>query len=204
MRCVSRSILVASPLVAAIPGASLARTSEHGSTAIEQLRTLREDLRRTHAANDTAAYLSSAQAMHDFLNGSPTSILQLMLAEVVAGRDREALESLQQFVRMGQSNEDVLRTKQFDGLRAQPQYSSLQAAMVSNELSKSVASKVFGLTEAKLLPEDIDYDPTTKLFYITSVLKKEIVAVDMTGTAHVFVSGPDKWPMMGVKGRCAA
>jgi hypothetical protein len=185
-------------LIPAIP-APLAAQIPAKPTAVERLRTLREDLRRTHAANDAAAYLRTAQTMRDFLNGSPNSILQLMLAELVAGKDEEALDSFGQFVRMGQSSEELLRSKQFEALRSQPRYASLHAAMAANDAKASVATKVFSLTDPHLLPEDIDYDPATKLFYITSVVNKQILAVDITGAAHVFASSPDKWPMMAVK-----
>jgi hypothetical protein len=167
--------------------------------AIEQLGTIRESLRQTHAAKDARAYLRDAIIFRDFLNGSPNSILQLILAQLFAGENDEALQSFGQYVRMGQSNEEMLRSKQFDALRAQPRYSALHVAMAANDVSKSVATKVFSLADAGLLPEDIDHDATTSLFYITSVLKKEILAVDMTGHAHVFAKGPDKWPMMAVK-----
>lgn len=166
---------------------------------IEQLGTIRENLRQTYAAKDAAAYLRNAIIYCNFLNGSPNSILQLTLAQLFAGENDEALQSFGQYVRMGQSSQETLRSKQFDSLRVQPRYLALHVAMAANDASKSEATKAFGLADAGLLPEDIDYDAATRLFYITSVLKKEILAVDMTGHAHVFAAGPDKWPMMAVK-----
>jgi hypothetical protein len=200
MRSVLRfAIAAAVVLMVAIPGLVVARTPVSGgnSTAVERLGTIRESLRQTHA--DSAGYLRNALELRDFLNGSPNSILQLMLAQLFAGKDDDAFQSFGQYVRMGQSNDGVIGSKQFDALRALPQYSALHSEMVGNNTSQSVATKVFGLTDAGLLPEDIDFDATTKLFYITSVLKKEILVVDMTGSARVFAPGPDKWPMMAVK-----
>jgi hypothetical protein len=194
-----RSILVATAiLVTATPG-FIAAASKNEPTATERLGIIRESLRQTHATKDTAAYLRNALTLRDFLNGSPNSILQLILAQLFAGKNDAAMQSFGLYVRMGQSNEELLRSTQFDVLRTQPQYSALHAAMVMNDANKSAATKVFGLADAGLLPEDIDYDATTKLFYITSVLKKEILAVDMTGNARVFAMGPDKWPMMALK-----
>jgi hypothetical protein len=180
-------------LVAGIPGI------KSRSTAIERLATIRQSLQQTHGAKDAAAYLRNAVTLRDFVNGSPNSILQLMLAQLFAGKDDDAVQSFGQYVRMGQSNEELLQSQQFDALRTQPQYATLHAGMVANGISQSVATKVFGLQDAGILPEDIDYDATTKLFYITSVLQKQILAVDMTGNAHVFAQAPDKWPMMALK-----
>jgi hypothetical protein len=168
-------------------------------TAIKQLAQLQDDLRRAHKANDIAAYLGTSKTLHDFLNGSPDSTLQLMLAEVMAGKDQDASESLRQFVQMGQSNEAVLQMKQLAQLRAMPEYSNLHAAMVANDVSYSIADEAFPLAEKDILPEDIDYDAHARLFYITSILKKQILAVDKDGNAHVFAAAPDNWPMVALK-----
>jgi hypothetical protein len=198
LRCVVVLAVIPMAVVPASLSAGIARDDDELS-AIERLETIRESLQRAHAAKDATAYLHDAVTMRDFLNGSPNSILQLMVAQLFAGKNGEAVQSFEQYVRMGQSNEEVFQSKQFDALRAMPQYSTPHAAMVANGASKSVVTRFFGLADAELLPEDIDYDTGTKLFYITSVLKKEILAVDMNGKAHVFASGPDKWPMMAVK-----
>jgi len=51
-----------------------------------------------------------------------------------------------------------------------------------------------------LLPNDIDFDPVTETFYITSVLKNEIIAVDKDGRhPRVFVKSQYGWPLMAVK-----
>ena len=194
MRTVLRWVIVAAAaLTAPAPGQAAQ------PTAIERLQTIRENLRKAHAEKNAADYLRNAVTMYDFLNGSPNSILQLTVAQLFAGKEYDAVQSFSQFVRMGQSNEVVFRSKQFDGLRAAQRYPTLHAEMVANTASASIATKVFGLSDTDLLPEDIDYDAATKLFYITSVLKKEIIAVDMVGNARVFASAPDRWPMMAVK-----
>jgi hypothetical protein len=198
LRCVVVLAVIPMAVVPASLSAGISRDVDELS-AIERLETIRESLQRAHVAKDATAYLRDAVTMRDFLNGSPNSILQLMVAQLFAGKNGEAVQSFEQYVRMGQSNEEVFQSKQFDALRTLPQYSTPHAAMVANSASKSVATRLFGLADAGLLPEDIDYDAATKLFYITSVLKKEILAVDMSGKAHVFASGPDKWPMMAVK-----
>ena len=201
MRRVSVAVVV---LFVVIPGLVVARTlvrngKDGKPTAIERLQTIQEGLRRAHTAKDSAAYLRDAVTLSDFLNGSPKSILQLMLAQLLAGKDDEALQSFGQFICMGQSNEGILESKQFDALRALPQYSALRMKMTVNDESRSVATKMFALNNAGLLPEDIDFDADSGLFYITSVLKMEIVAADRTGKTRVFAQGPDRWPMMAVK-----
>lgn len=173
--------------------------SSQASTAIEQFQKLQEALRLAHAAGDAAAYLGSARKMQGFLNGSPKSILQRMSAEAFAGDTNKALLSLTEFVHMGQSNEEILKAKQFDAMREAPRYKEIHDAMVSNSSAISVARKVLLLPETALIPEDIDYDPKAKLFYVTSVFSKEIFSIDADGRARVFAKAPDHWPMMAIK-----
>jgi len=122
-----------------------------------------------------------------------------MLAESFAGKQQDALRSFGQFIRMGQSNETALQPAYFDALRAAPGYESLHTAMAANTASISLAEQVFKLKPAAMIAEDIDYDPGAKLFYVTSVREKQILAVDMTGRATVFANAPDAWPMVALK-----
>jgi len=168
-------------------------------TAKEQLRQIRDDLKRTHAANDTAGYLAVAKRNAEFLNGSPNSLLQLMSAQAFAGDTDAVLATFSQFVYMGQSNEDAIQLPQFDKLRHDPRFAALHAQMESNTASVSRATVAFSLSNPNLIPEDIDYDPSTKLFYITSVMEKKILAVDLSGTARTFAQPPDPWPVMALK-----
>jgi hypothetical protein len=185
--------------VTAIFPAALFAQSAPASAAIDQFARLQGELRRTHESGDAAAYLATAQTMYLFLNGSPLAALQLMSAEAFAGKPDEALYSFAQFVAMGQANEDVLKAKSFDPLRGLPGYKSIYADMATNNASKSAAAEAFRLQGTARIPEDIDYDPETKHFYISTVLGKQILQVNMAGRTKLFASAPDRWPMMALK-----
>ncbi len=49
------------------------------------------------------------------------------------------------------------------------------------------------------VPEDIDFDAPSKLFFISTVLGRQILQVDMSGRMKLFASAPDQWPMMALK-----
>ena len=166
--------------------------------ALDQFARLQQELRRAHDGGDTAAYLAASQGMYAFLNGSPRATLQLMSAETVAGMPDDALRRFAQFVAMGQANEAALEAKSFDPLRSLPEYQSIHARMAANVASKSIASEVFRLDEARI-PEDIDFDPAAQRFYITTVLGKQILQVGMAGQTKLFAAAPDQWPLMALK-----
>ena len=184
--------------VATISPAALAQTAQ-APAAIDQFARLQGELRRTHERGDAAAYLAASHSMYSFLNGSPRAALQLMSTETFAGKPDEALQSFAQFVAMGQSDEEVLKGKSFDPLRDLPRYKGIYADMVANTIGKSGAEEVLQLQSTARIPEDIDYGPETKQFYISTVLGKQILQVNMTGGTTVFANAPDQWPMMALK-----
>jgi hypothetical protein len=167
--------------------------------AIDEFARLQAELRSTHESGDSAAYLAASQSMFAFLNGSPSAVLQLMSAQSFAGNTDEALHSFGQFAAMGQANEEVLKAKSFDPLRGLPEFQRIHAAMGANSAVTSDAEEVFRLQSAARIPEDIDYDPETKDFYISTVLGKQILQVNRAGRARVFARAPDQWPMMALK-----
>jgi sugar lactone lactonase YvrE len=169
------------------------------TSAKEQLQQLQTALHEAHLRSDWPAYLKNSRILKDFMNRAPDSVLQLMSAEAFAGNVDGALSECKEYVRMGQANEDVLKLKQFDTVRADPRFAPIHKEMAANLTSISTASKAFSLSDSTLLPEDIDYDPATKRFYISSVLKKEILTSDLQGNTHLFAEAPDHWPMMALK-----
>ena len=189
--------LLAAAAVAAVPVAVLPAQGVQPAAAIDQFAQLQQDLRGSHG--DPNAYLALSKTMYAFLNGSPRATLQLMSAQAASDRTEEALRSFAQFVAMGQASEEVLKSKAFDSLRALPRYRQIHADMAANNVRQSSASEVFALPSTAQVPEDIDFDAAGKLFYISTVLGKQILQVDLSGHVKVFASAPDQWPMMALK-----
>ena len=192
-----KRMIAGAVVIAILPVALVAQPAPQ--SAPEQFAHLQDELRRVHDGGDTSAYLATSQAMHSFLNGSPRATLQLMSAETAAGKADDALLSFAQFVAMGQADEEVLKAKSFDPLRGLPAYQSLYAGMAANAKSTSTANEAFRLESTVLIPEDIDYDPVAKRFYISTVLGKQILRIDTAGHAKFFAGAPDQWPMMAIK-----
>lgn len=196
MNALTRMIVVAAATM--LPAVLFAQAAP-APAAIDELARLQGELSRSHESGDATAYLTGARSMYSFLNGSPRAVLQLMSAQSFARKTDEALQSFAQFVAMGQSNPEVLQAKSFDPLRKLPQYQNIYAAMAANTASKTMAGEVFRLDGAARIPEDIDFDSNAKLFYISTVLGKQILQADMAGHTKVFANAPDRWPMLALK-----
>jgi hypothetical protein len=194
-----RPILLIVLVLAFWPAVNGAAQTAAPPSASEQLQQIRADLERTHAANDAAGYLAAAKKNAQFLNGSPASFLQLMSAEAFAGEIGGAVAAFTHFLDMGQASEDTLKLTQFEQLRKDSRFAALHTEMAANSASVSRGTPAFSLKDPGLIPEDVDYDPATRLFYITSVMEKKILAVDTLGATHTFAQPPDAWPMMSLK-----
>jgi sugar lactone lactonase YvrE len=71
--------------------------------------------------------------------------------------------------------------------------------MEANRSAISLGSTDFMLSDSGLLAEDVDYDPRTKRFFITSVREKKIVSFGASGAGTDFAKAPDNWPMLAIK-----
>jgi hypothetical protein len=190
------------PAIALVPVLAFLQASlgtEPKTAARQRLDQIREEVRAAHTAGDAEAYLAKSREIRDLLNGSPSSVLQVMSAEAFAGDNQAALRSFERFIAMGQSDSQVFAGKQFEALRNSERFRTLQEEMHRNEAAIATGSEVFPMPEAGLIPEDIDYDPAAKQFYVTSVMKHEILALDLKGHGRVFATAPDVWPMMALK-----
>jgi sugar lactone lactonase YvrE len=71
--------------------------------------------------------------------------------------------------------------------------------MKDNASPSTLATLAFSLKDTDVLPEDIDYDPGSKRFFITSVLERKIISADAQGLTRDFVRSPNHWPMLAIK-----
>ncbi|HET6207980.1 MAG TPA: hypothetical protein VFD98_14285 [Terracidiphilus sp.] len=187
------ALLVASPFLQTLSG------TEPQLTARQRLDQIREEVRAAHAAGDAAAYLAKSREMRDLLNGSPSSVLQVMGAEAFGADNEAAMKSFARYIAMGQSESQVFKGKQFDPLRTLERFRTLEKDMHRNEAPIATSAEVFTMPEPGMIPEDIDYDPASKQFYVSSVMKKEILTLDVKGHSRIFARAPDAWPIMALK-----
>lgn len=176
-----------------------ASTAKQSGSGVEQFQGLRVELRKSHANNDWHSNLVSANKLKDLLNEAPNSLLEVARADVRVGDLNAALHELEQFVRMGQSTDLLATSADFSELLKNVNFTKIQRGMEANRSSISLGSTAFLLSDPGLLAEDVDYDPGSKRFFITSVREKKIVSAKASGASTEFAKAPDDWPMLAVK-----
>ena len=184
------------PLLCILAAASRGTAAD---SAIQQFQALRDKIKQTRSSKNWPANVESALELEQFLNESPQSLLESARAQIHANDLNGALAKLQQFVRMGQYADLLETSQEFAPLRDAPGYSQIAKQMQENRTPVSLASTAFQLRDAALLAEDLDYDPASKRFFITSVREKKIVTADAAGATHDFAKAPDDWPMLAIK-----
>jgi sugar lactone lactonase YvrE len=170
-------------------------------TAIEQLTKLRQEAHAAIAAGDQKRRLELVLEIQKLVHNSPASIETVAQAYAAAGDDDRAIAALDQLADMGQTDDDLLQGKDkgFARLQGRPVYQEVLKKFAENEKPVSHAEMAFVLADANLLAEDLDYDPRTKSFLITSVLEKKIIRVAPDGKTTDFAQSPSRWPILAVK-----
>ncbi len=188
-------VLVA--LLISLVAAPAAKQAE--SSATERLQTFQAQLQKSSAAHDWRSNLATAKEMELFLNQSPDSILEVAQAELGIGDLGAALYELNRYADMGQSIDVQTISPDFSRVEKSSGFAKVQLAMEKNRSPLSTGSIAFSLPDSGLLAEDIDYDPRSQRFLITSVREKKIVSADAHGNIREFARTPDNWPMLAIK-----
>lgn len=186
----------------ALVAASVFHASLFGQTATsasEHFQDLTSQMRQAHARGDWPSFRARALTLNQFLNGSPDTLLDLARADAHLGNEKRALDDLRQFAVMGQSSDIVKTLPDFARLRTLPDFESIGRSMQANLTPISRATLAFAMPDSRLVPEDIDYDPQSRRFFLTSVLENKIVSIDANRRMADFAHAPDRWPVLALK-----
>jgi len=185
-----------SPAMLALLAASAPQLN---NTAIEQLQSIQQQLRVSHANNDWHTNLDAAIRQRDLMNGSPDSLLEVARAQVHIGDNDAAMAALEQVASMSQWEDLMAISPDFSALARHPRWTDLQHRLTTNRAPVSLATRAMLLSDPALLDEDVDYDSATNRFFITSIREKKIIVISRTGASVDFAKAPDNWPMMAIK-----
>src|SRR5580692_10532969 len=161
-------------------------TAKQPDSALEQFHGLRAELHKSQTNNDWHSYLTSANKLKDLMNDAPNSLLQVARADVRVGNFDDAFHELEQFARMGQSVDLLAASPDFAVLLKKPNFAKIEDGMKANRSPVSLGSTAFLLSDSGLLAEDVDYDPGSKKFFITSVREKKIISTGTSGASADF------------------
>jgi hypothetical protein len=181
--------------------AILAAIPQPGPTARDQFTELESRVRTAISSGDHQARIAADLELLRFLHGSPEALGALARAYAAAGDIPNAIATLNQLADLGLAPENLLTgsDKSSSEVRARPEYKQVLERFRRNEKPVSLGAAAITLSDPGLLTEDIDFDPSTRTFLITSVLERKIVRVTLDGRVADFAFSPDRWPMLAIK-----
>lgn len=180
--------LVLLPLLLAAPLAFAAAQGEKGESWMSHGQRAQEAYR----AKNYPTYLEHVErAVRAGPRGHPWLMYALARAYVLNGRTAEAAKLLGELADMG-VGVDPAGSEDFKPLRAAPVWPELNGRLAAARAPVVRGRTAFVVPDPELLPEGIAYDPRRRTFYLGSLYKSKIVALDAGGRTRDFkASGED-------------
>ncbi len=153
-------------------------------TALDGLVSAYERAGAAYQRSDFAAAATAFREAASFNPGDDSLEYQAATALAQAGRSDEALVALERLA--GQGSRLVPQGRDFPAITA-ARLKPIAAATRRN-LPASRSSSAFTLAERDLIPEGITCDPATGTFFVGSMYRRKIVAIDRDGKVRDLVA----------------
>ena len=153
---------------------------------VAESRRLYKNALDAYQKKDHAAFLENVRAASALRPQHPTLLYQLAVALTLNGRGDDALDVLERVAAMGfvyRAAED----EDLASLRGAPRFTAIAGRFAENAKPAGAATLAFTIPEKGLIPEGLAYDATTKRFFVSSVRRHAIYAIDPTGRARRLV-----------------
>jgi hypothetical protein len=170
-----------------------------GLTAVQRFASLSSGMHASRLQGDWRTFRARAGELVRFLNGSPDAMLEVARADAHLGNQAAALDALRTMANMGQSQDVVKTLPDFSRLHSLSLFKDVVKRMDANMRPVARSIQAFAISDANLVPEDIDYDSQGQRYLLTSIMEKKIVAIDARGALVDFARAPDSWPMVALK-----
>lgn len=151
----------------------------------------RQQARQAYDKKDWSAYRDAILQYHKDFPGSSHALKDLATSEAKLGNGDAALQWATQYVGRGLVLD--LEKPEMAGMQKQ-----LSESVKRNAQPVSHATRVFQLSSADLVAEDIAYDPEAKQFFISSVRQRKILRCDLLGKCTDFVTRDTVAPLWAV------
>lgn len=169
-------------------------------TARERYDELEKRVQQALAAKDWEAARNALLALRKLQNGGTRPTYNLACVEALSGNKDEAFRLLN-IVAATHQFIDPSPDEDLASLRNDPRFEQLTAAFKKNLEPVSTSSMAYTIGDPELLTEDITYDPQTRSFFVTSVLRKTITRIDAERNKLSFFADLSKdpgWPLLAV------
>jgi hypothetical protein len=163
---------------------------------VSDSRQLQKAAIEAYRAGNATLFLDKIAAASALRPQHPSMLYQLAIAQALNGRQDDALATLERVAAMGMVYAPD-KAKELEPLRASPRYAAILQQFARNAAPQGSPQKAFGIERPGLIAEGMAYDAATGRFFVSSVRKRMILAVDRAGRVSEFVTGL-RWGVFGM------
>jgi hypothetical protein len=152
-----------------------------------------------YKSNQYADYLAAIRKANENRPNHPRLIFGLAKAFALNGDSDAAFAALERLAAMGLASR-IDADDDFRSLKVDGRFDSLLKKFAANRNPTIAGSRAVTIAETGLITEGVGYDESNQTFYVSSVRKRKIIAVDKNGNARDFSSEADGiWGVYGIR-----
>ena len=166
----------------------------------QDVHALYNEANAAYKEKNFATFIAKTQEMLKLRPHHQAYIYNLAAGYALTGRKSEAIALLSQAAAMGFVYPDIEKDPDFAALRGEADFDAVLKKLADNQQPITHSEKAFTVHEKGLVPESIAYDSNTRTFFLSSVYRRKIIAVNSRGDARDFSRAADGlWSVMGMK-----
>ena len=186
-------LLIVAYCIAALNVVSLAQSNSE----IAQSRTFERAAIANYKAKEYPAFLINMKRASDLRPDLPRLLYNLASAYALNGKREESTAVLKRIAEMG-LNYDLAKDEDFRTL-GKEQLADIEESFRANSAVINASQRAFSLTDRELIIEGIAYDPVEQRFFVGSIHKGKILAIDANKNVSDFSSPSDGlWSVSGM------
>lgn len=172
-----------------------AQTSAELSESAKLERQATED----YKAKNYAKFLENIKRAGELRPNHPRLIYTLADAYALNDKPDEALTILERLAAMDLFFA-IEKDDDFKSLFDSPRFKKIQAEFAENQKAVNRSEKAFTIPQKDLITESVAYDAAANRFFVSSIHKRKIVAVDASGKVSDFSTDADGlWSVSGIR-----
>jgi len=186
-------------LVLGVTGLTLELGTAASDDPPRTARYYRQQAAAAYRAKDYAVAIDNLKKALELIPDHPTLFYNIAAISALQGKKSDAIAALSKVVAMGLALHPE-RDADFDSIKDSEEFKSVLRKFESNKTPIINSTTAFTIHEKGLITEGLAYDPVGETFFISSVHKRKILAVNKVGEAKTFADEQaGLWSVLGMK-----
>lgn len=173
----------------------------NAQTAVEMRESVKLERQAVefYKSKDYGKFLENIKPASDLRPNHSRLLYNLAVAYALNNKPQDALAILERLAAMDLFFA-VEKDDDFKSLFDLAQFKTIQSRFALNQKAVGKSEKAFTITQKDLITEGIAYDSATKRFFVSSIHRRKIVAIDERGKVSDFSSEADGlWSVSGMR-----